>query len=493
MSEVINLSLSQKANHISTHLYNNQESHLPYSKTASVNFNNGVFLSTSKNPNGTVNYSPRSLNYDLVGGYGYLSKYEYHEPKAKIEGNYEIIQTREQIEKNEYQIALDKGMNKSNTLNVNNTTYWTDYNKLIYNPKSLNQLNTWEYVAGDFGHSRRFPNLKFDTFNKGAEEYKQQAEDSIEGFRNTLEKCDLIQGVNLISEVDSAWGGFTNDFLVDLKDEFFNNGVNSKYNIWVYGLMDNDLNPKLNQLYSRINTVIELASNSTLFFPMNFRSAADCLSSEYDKRSEWHNSSVQSIFVNSIWGLNNQIESPVKMSTIEDELLRGGSKRNIVNEIKIHSIKQPNNNFGIMDVDRSNLYNLMDNIKIKNSPDAIDFSLSDSSNGNFFAKSYIVPDDENLIDSLNEKKNYPINIYKNKRINDILYNDTFPNIVDNKSVYTEFSTSNALKANLKHYREIIKRSRETEIIEDKSELVETISELVEEYTIGYDESDEDFD
>ena len=101
MSEVITLSLSQRANHLVTHLYNNQEAHLPYSKTATVDYDNSVFLSTSKNPNGTVNYSPRSLNYDLTRGYGSLGKYEYHESKANILGQYEVIQTGEKMDKNE--------------------------------------------------------------------------------------------------------------------------------------------------------------------------------------------------------------------------------------------------------------------------------------------------------------------------------------------------------------------------------------------------------
>lgn len=493
MSEVINLSLSQKANHILAHLYNNQEAHLPYSKTATVEFDNSVFLSTSKNPNGTVNYSPRSLNYDLIRGYGALGKYEYCELKGNIEGQYEVVQTGVRMDKNEYQKALDKGMNKSNTLNVNNTKYWTDYNKLIYNPRSLNQLNNWEYQPNDFGVNRSFPNLKFDTFNKGKEEYHQYSEDSLENFRNTLEKCDLIQGVNFISEVDSAWGGFTNELLVDLKDEFFNNGINSKYNIWVHGLIDHNLNPKLNQLYSRINTIIELSFNSTLFFPINFNPSSEVLTSGYDGRSEWHNSSIHAIFLNSIWGLNNQIESTVKMSVIEDELLRGWDKRNIVNEIKIHKIKQATNNFGMVDIDRASLYNLVDNIKIKDKSDSIDLSLSDSNNSKYFAKSYIVPNNDNLVESLNKKENFPINIYKNNKVNDILSNDTFPNIIEDKSVYTEFSSSNTLKNDLKLYREVIKRSRENEVIEDKFELIEKISELIEEYTIGYDGSDEEYD
>ncbi len=65
--------------------------------------------------------------------------------------------------------------------------------------------------------------------------------------------------------------------------------------------------------------------------------------------------------------------------------------------------------------------------------------------------------------------------------------------MEDKSVYSEFSSSNTLKNDLKFYREVIKRSRENEVIEDKFELIEKISELIEEYTIGYDESDEEYD
>lgn len=493
MSEVISISFSQKANHLVTHLYNNQESHLPYSKNAPVNYDNAVFLSGHKNRNGTVNYAPRNINYDLTRGYGSLNKYEYHEPKANLEGQYQIIETSDRIPKNDYQLALDKGINKSSTLNVGNTKYWTDYNKLIYNPKSLNVLKSWEYNENEFGTNRSFPNLKFDTFNKGREEYHQYSEDNLETFRSSLEKCDLVQGINLVSEIDSAWGGFTSECLVDLKDEFFNNGINNKHNIWVYGLLNHDIHPRLNQLYSRINSIVELASNSTLFFPINLNPNSSLLNDNYDRTSEWHNSSITSTFVNSIWGLNNQVNSPVKMSTIEDELLRGFNKRNIVNEIKIHQIDQPCNDYGMVDLDQANIEKLYNNTAIENSPPLIDLGLSSPKDSRPFVKSYVTPNNEECINSLNKKENFPINIYKNDQVNDILRNDTSPNIMKSNSLFTEFSVSNSFKNDLKLYREVIKRSRPNEVIEDKLELIETINQIIEEYTVGYDESDEEFD
>ena len=66
MGEVISLSFGQDSNHIITHLYNTQESLIPYTPDAIVKHDLQVFLSRFKSSTSTsTSYSPRALIYDL--------------------------------------------------------------------------------------------------------------------------------------------------------------------------------------------------------------------------------------------------------------------------------------------------------------------------------------------------------------------------------------------------------------------------------------------
>ena len=57
---------------------------------------------------------------------------------------------------------------------MNNTKYWTDYNKLIYNPKSLTTVNNFVHNENNYesGYHYNFNSLKYDSFNIGQEEFK---------------------------------------------------------------------------------------------------------------------------------------------------------------------------------------------------------------------------------------------------------------------------------------------------------------------------------
>ncbi|CUM64276.1 uncharacterized protein PRCAT00001874001 [Priceomyces carsonii] len=499
MYEVINVSLSQRSNHVSTHLYNNQESHIPYKRNAEVKYDNLIFLSALKNKNGTTNYSPRAIIYDLNGGLGSLGKYEYHEPKSNISISNDQVIRNHIIEKNDYQINLDKGMSKPNLLNVENTKYWTDYNKLIYRPKSLNELQNWKLVPGKcFGVEKHISQIEFCEFRQGQSEYKNELENNIDLFRSYLEECDLLQGVSLMTETDSAWGGFTNELILSLKDEYFNNGSNSKYNIWTYGLLSFDFKLDSRGLCSRISSIVELSKNSSLFFPMNLDPSSSLLDKHFVPESLWHSSSIPSIFVDSIWGLNNKLQGPQRMSLIEDNLLRGDVNRNIINEIAIRSASYEN------DVQMSPT---KENVDINVAIDAYyskktlttkpsaDLSLTSADDAKYFVKNFVILQDEALkARILSAVELTPCNTYEHSKLNDITNTDTFPKTLSANNYYVEFNINSNLRKLMKSYHNIVSRSKYfDQLCDDKSELVEDICMLVDEYTIGYDLSDDDFE
>ncbi|KAK6461394.1 tubulin domain-containing protein [Scheffersomyces coipomensis] len=540
MPEVLNLSLSQPSNHVITHLYNNQESHLPYKKNAIVNYDNNVFLSSSRTSNGQVNYTPRALIYDFQGGLGSLSKYEYHDPIGTFDhtvSNYQLISnTNHQIlPKNQYQINLDKGVSNDgddDLLNVNNTNYWSDYNKLIYSSKSLNTLQNFKISSHttSYGQHKNFKNLTFNNYKIGSEEFSQDLNHidlQLDNFRYNLEKCDNFQGLNVLTQLNSGWGGFTNQFLISIIDEYFNTTTaNNKHSVWIYGLHPyidtSDSHPsKLIKTISQIKTMIELHKNCSLLFPINMDeySPNSLLNSdEFNHQSPWHASAIPSMFINSIWGINNQASSEStskSMSLIEDNLTRGYKNRTIVNEIKLHKVDDPAN--------LSQINNLISNVDISEyyygnkaipseTLQPLDLSMpkllpsTTKSMTKYFVKNYIIPQkhqkqlDEKLQGST-EGDGVIKNVYKSRDITDILKNDTFPHRIlssNVKSFYSEFNINTDFKQDLKSYKQLISNVKlnltdAMDIMEDKSELIEDIDALIEEYTIDYELSDESDD
>lgn len=525
MNEIINVSSSQFSNHVLTHLYNLQESHIPYSAKQITNHKNNVFLQQFKLSNGKNNYTPRSILFELNGGYGSYWPFEFTEKKlnpldlVKSSNNkIEIVETNNIIEKNIYQKNLDDGKLSDGklVLNEQNTDYWSDYNKLIYKPKSLFELNNWNHQdvknneTKEIGIHKNFQNLKFDTFNIGFDEFNQNLnfqDDIIDTFRIFLENCDLIQGINFFQQISNAWSGFSTNLLINLKDEFFNNGINNKYNIWTYGFID--LPPSNKKKLTEIKSIIELSKNSTLFFPLSLNNHSNSLiTSNFNSNNYWHTSSIYSIFINSIWGLNNQLKNSVSMSQLENDLLRGYDGRNVVNEIKLNKFIDENNQSTpetlIQNVNIMDYYNQTTEPTQNGQSNSIDLSIPQSNNNGrktkHFSKSIICPTSspnytESLINEFPKTK-----IYHNDFINEITQIDTFPNILNNDPICVEFNQSNSFKYELQEYKKIINRVKPGSTgglfndYSDKSELIEDISLLIEEYTIGYDdESDDDND
>lgn len=483
MLEVISIAASQALSHLCTQLYNVQESYIPYLKTASPTHQNDVFLEPSRS-NGRVNYYPRALSVEFSGGYGYLGKYAFQEPAPDLTafGDVEIDQ-RPRIEKNEYQQHLDAGQpTDSLMLNVNNTKYWSDYNKLVYKPSSL--LTLLEYNHPDGTH-KHFNRLKFDLFNIGTEEYKKYGDEIDESFRKLLESLDNIQGVSVFTGLDDAWAGFSNEMLIQLRDEYFNNGVSSKYNIWCYGITSGTFTKQ--RTLTRIKSLVELSKNSSLFFPLGLDTSLDLLLDDFVASSEWHRQAAHAYFVNSIWCSNNQFEKRSTMAEYEANLLRGADKRNIVNEIAVHE-KKLNLATTIIDDPRMIEAVMKGEISTSQKPRSLDLSFNPNPlNAKPFLTQYIIPEDQSLVDELQGR------ISINRDINKIVDSDSFPKIFESSSLYTQFGQSTGLKDLFKQYRQIIHHARahkDLELIGDKQELIEDISCVVDEYTQGYDLEEE---
>lgn len=491
MHESITFSNSQSSGHLLTHLYNVQESHLAYSKNKKLTHSNDVFLAPTK-VNGRTNYYPRTINVEYSGGYGFMSKYEFHEKSTDIDILAEqygsvVIQQLPKPEKNEYQKCLDSGLKPDqNMLNKENTKLWTSYNKLIYRPSSLMELPNYQHPSGT---NKNFSRLHFDEYPVGLQEFQVVHENLDDTFRLNLEALDCIQGLNFVTELDNAWGGFTNELLMEIKDEYFNNGANSKHNLWTYGLYG--LNAQNKNILTQIRAFVSFAQSSSLFIPLQVpKLAPGILNSSYDSSSEWHKSAVQSLLVNSIWGLNCQLALPTRMAAIEAELQRGYGKRTIVNEIEIERKKSKiSSQFGaIQDVIIMDYYNNpAPVIPVNSNSDSLNsLQLGINQNGTSKLLSEISIDG-NGAESVS---------FCNDYMQEALEQDSFPQIFESNFKFSAtMKQTTSIKQTLKDYKKIISRVRlpqHLEIIGEKGELIEDVSLLIEEYTIEYsDESDID--
>lgn len=485
MHEVITFSNSQSSGHLLAQLYNVQASHLVYSNGRKTVHSNNVFLSPTS-VNGRTKYYPRAINVEFSGGYGFLGKHEYHEKKADpvqlAEAYGAVLQRAPKPEKNEYQKCLDACHKPERSmLTKENTLCWTSYSKLVYRPSSLAELPDFQSPEGTHKNSAT---LRFDEFQIGENEYQKVQKDIGDVFRANLEALDNIQGVNFVSELDNAWGGFTSELMTDVKDEYFNNGANNKHCLWAYGLYS----PRATKnLLTEIRSFVELARTATLFLPLVVPETCSFLSASYDHTSPWHRGALQSVLVNSLWGLNSQLELPVRMASIEAELVKGFDCRTIVNEIELLQEKKPGKNdlFGLVqDVNILDFYQTGSKSSKIPASEKAQLGVNQSCSAKQLSSVVIGPQGtENCT-------------FTNNYMQEAAEQDSFPEIfVPAANFGATLKQTTAMRQKLKDYRKVVSRvrlPRQMEVIGDKDELIEEISMLIEEYTVGYsDESDLD--
>lgn len=61
-------------------------------------------------------------------------------------------------------------------------------------------------------------------------------------FRLFAEECDQIQGIQIMTSTDGAWGGFASEYVAALRDEY------SKASIVTWGLEGRDKVPRVSLL-----------------------------------------------------------------------------------------------------------------------------------------------------------------------------------------------------------------------------------------------------
>lgn len=96
-------------------------------------------------------------------------------------------------------LDIDEEIEKNTFLDLDKSEYWSDYLKTYLSPRSLFEFQNF---------SHKDPNVQFDCFPNGHQLFKNEEdrEEIEDKFHWLLEGCDQLQGIQLMLDVDNAFG-----------------------------------------------------------------------------------------------------------------------------------------------------------------------------------------------------------------------------------------------------------------------------------------------
>nr|CAG8449247.1 138_t:CDS:10 [Entrophospora candida] len=293
MHEILTLQFGHFTNFIGTHFWNTQDSYFSYDleNTHEPGILHDVLYRSGITQKGTETYMPRLLVYDLKGGFGSIRKMNklYEEDlsdnKEEIQQNQiwdwkNVTYKQTPYAKNEYlqslEIEEEAIINSTKDPNMMEIDFeekyfdldesvkmWSDFNKIYYHPKSINRVTQYQY-DDEF--------MPFDVFSFGKNAYldhQKEDENSFdENFRFFAEECDLIQGFQIITNINDGFGGFSCGFVEQLIEEY------PKKSVLTFGINETSIKSSNHSHYikNNLNTIlslIQLTDMSSMFIPMN--------------------------------------------------------------------------------------------------------------------------------------------------------------------------------------------------------------------------------
>ncbi|KAF7561887.1 hypothetical protein G7046_g2262 [Stylonectria norvegica] len=296
MREIITLQLGQLSNYAATHFWNTQESYFTYSTQEQSLVDHNVHWRAGVAADGTDTFLPRTVIYDLKGGFGSLRKinalYEAEaDPSAgSLWSGKSIIQKQTPLEPSAYQQSLDTG-SKAPQLTPSTVRYWSDFSRVFYHPRSLVQLYDFELNS---------TTMPFERFPMGAELFKTldtEHELVDRDWRPFAEECDRLQGIQVFTTMDDAWGGFAASYLESLRDEY------PKSCIWVWGLQ----NPMLDisrakrqlRMVNTAQSIESICEQASTLVPLALPEDKLPTGISMDYRSPWHTSAMMATAIES--------------------------------------------------------------------------------------------------------------------------------------------------------------------------------------------------
>ncbi|KAK7417417.1 mtDNA inheritance, partitioning of the mitochondrial organelle [Neonectria magnoliae] len=289
MREIITLQLGQLSNYTATHFWNTQESYFTYGAEEQSPVDHNVHWRAGVGTDGSETFLPRTVIYDLKGGFGSLRKinalYEAEaeaSPGALWSGP-SVAHKQQPLEANAYQQSLDAGSNPS-PLTTSTVRYWSDFSRVYFHPRSLVQLYDFELNS---------TTMPFERFGMGTELFSvldREHELMDRDWRPFAEECDQMQGIQVFTSIDDAWGGFASSYIESLRDEY------PKTCIWVWGLQSPMLDiTRLKRQLRLANTaqsIEQLCAQAPTLVPLALPETDLPAGISVDNRSPWHTSAA---------------------------------------------------------------------------------------------------------------------------------------------------------------------------------------------------------
>ncbi|KAL8675585.1 MAG: hypothetical protein Q9168_000097 [Polycauliona sp. 1 TL-2023] len=299
MHEIVTLQLGHRANYLATHFWNTQESYFDYgtSKEPST-IDHDVHFRAGQGPKGEDTYTPRTLIYDLKGGFGNLRKWGGLYDQGDIDPDSQSLwdgsvvkQQDTPISQSAYQKALDEGLDQPPKLSSQTIRYWSDFSRVFYHPRSILQINDYELGSTI---------VPFEKWDSGEELFGKLDKDNElldRDMRPWAEECDQIQAIQIFASADDAWGGFASRYAESLRDEY------GKTPLWFWGLEEQaGRGQRAKQLIRTVNVAQSLQAISTvasMYIPLAVPSYVPPYIG-LDASSQWHVSGLMSMAMESI-------------------------------------------------------------------------------------------------------------------------------------------------------------------------------------------------
>ncbi|KAL8789968.1 MAG: hypothetical protein Q9213_000854 [Squamulea squamosa] len=298
MHEIVTLQLGHRANYLTTHFWNAQESYFDYDTSEEPStIDHDVHFRAGQGPKGEDTYTPRTLIYDLKGGFGTLRKwgdlYDTGDTDTDTQNLWEGSVVKQQdrpISQSAYQKALDEGLDEPPKLSPQTVRYWSDFARVFYHPRSIVQINDYELGSTI---------VPFEKWDSGEELFSKLDKDHDlldRDVRPWVEECDQMQAIQIFASADDAWGGFASKYVESLRDEY------GKTQLWFWGLEDQvGQGQRAKQLIRIVNTAQSLRAISTLASMYVPLAAPSYIPPhvELDRSSQWHVSGLLSMAVES--------------------------------------------------------------------------------------------------------------------------------------------------------------------------------------------------
>ena len=265
--------------------------------------------------------------YDLKGGFGSLRKfnalYDSQDDLSAVQGLWDgstLTQHQTPIQPSRYQTLLDQGL-ATYQLHEGDVRYWSDFNRVFYHPRSAVQLNQYEL------NSQIMPFEKWAAGEELFEDLDKQVDILDRDVRPFAEECDYMQGFQILTGIDDAWGGFASRFLDSLRDEY------GKTSLWTIGIEDGAPVPRqIRSLRSgnSARSMRSLSQQSSAYISLNSCPTPIPKYINLDSKSEWLTSALLCCAMESATlpsRLLNLGSRHVSLSLLEDALNTNGSQK----------------------------------------------------------------------------------------------------------------------------------------------------------------------